>query len=77
MCLWIQVHPLVDSRVEEVSYVDSASNLHVDQGLWIQVSILHLSCAKAALVSRQILYKKGSLPCSSLSQYIILHFHIV
>ena len=26
MCLWIQVHPLVDSRVEEVSSVDSTTN---------------------------------------------------
>ena len=26
LCLWIQVHPIVDSRVEEVSYVDSESN---------------------------------------------------
>ena len=26
MCLWIRAHPLVDSRVEEVSSVDSDSN---------------------------------------------------
>ena len=26
LCLWIQVQPLVDSRVEEVSFVDSDSN---------------------------------------------------
>ena len=47
MCLWIQVQPLVDLRVEEVSSVDSNSNLFEDQGLRIQADALHCSYAKA------------------------------
>ena len=41
-CLWIQAHLLVDSRVEEVLWIQNIALLE-DQGLWIQTSVLHLS----------------------------------
>ena len=49
LCLWIQVHHLVDSRV---SYVDSDSNPLEEQGLWIQDIVLHCSCSKGASSAR-------------------------
>ena len=46
--------PLVDSRVEEVRSLDSNLTLLEDQGLWIQVTVLHCSCAKAASLPHQL-----------------------
>ena len=47
-CLWIQAHPLMDSRVKRLVLWIQTLTLIVDEGSWIQVSVLHLSCAKAA-----------------------------
>ena len=47
MFLRIQVHPLVDSRVEEVSFGDQSLTLLVEEGLWVQVNNLHCFYSKA------------------------------
>ena len=48
--------PLVDSNFEEATFVDFglSSFMMIEQGLWIQVSVLRHCCAKSALSDRRV-----------------------
>ena len=48
MCLWIQVHPLWIQGLKRLVLLTQNLTLLEYQGLWIQATVLHCSCAKAA-----------------------------
>ena len=71
LCLWIHVHPLWIQGLKRLVLWTQNLTLLEDQGLWIQTSVLHLSCAKAASLTptKDLMYMVRSIDVGEYRHY--------